>query len=210
MKHLPLERLVIASNNANKLREIRSLLSGLKISLQSQKEFHVTGVTETGLTFVENAILKARNACLHSGLPAISDDSGIEVDALDGAPGVHSADYAGVGATDAANRNKLLGELAQTPADERTARFQCVVVLLHHSADPMPLVCHGTWEGQLLTEPRGKHGFGYDPIFYVPTHDCSAAELELREKNRLSHRGQALGALIKILQQRAAGVQASI
>lgn len=192
-------RIVIASSNSGKLSELRSLLGGFEITPVPQAEFRVPIPPETGLSFAENAILKARNACCHSGLPALADDSGIEVDALDGAPGIHSARFAGKDASDADNRDKLLREMLDV--DQRRARFQCVLVLMRHAKDPVPLICQGTWEGRLLTAPRGEKGFGYDPIFYVPTHQCSAAELEPAVKNQLSHRGQALRILVKALSQ---------
>jgi XTP/dITP diphosphohydrolase len=168
----------------------------------SQGELSVPDIEETGLSFVENAILKARNAARHTGLAAIADDSGIEVDALNGAPGIYSARYAGAGAGDGANVTKLLRELAAVPAELRTARFQCVIVYLRHALDPTPLICQGTWEGRVLYEPRGTNGFGYDPVFYVPTHDCASAELPPEIKNRLSHRGQAMARLLAALRPR--------
>jgi len=183
---------VVASNNAGKVREINQLLEGTGIRVVPQGDFGVPEAEETGLTFVENAILKARNAAQHSGLPAIADDSGIEVDALHGAPGIHSARYAGPGSSDEDNVGKLLHALESVPEAERGARFQCVLVYLRHASDPTPLICQGTWEGRILEAPRGENGFGYDPVFYVPTHGCSAAELDPGIKNKLSHRGQAL------------------
>jgi XTP/dITP diphosphohydrolase len=186
------EAIVLASNNAGKVREINQLLAGTGIRVVPQGDFGVPEAEETGLTFVENAILKARNAAQHSGLPAIADDSGIEVDALHGAPGIHSARYAGPGSSDADNLGKLLHALESVPEAERGARFQCVLVYLRHASDPTPLICQGTWEGRILEAPRGENGFGYDPVFYVPTHGCSAAELDPAIKNELSHRGQAL------------------
>jgi len=186
------EAIVLASNNAGKVREINQLLEGTGIRVVPQGDFGVPEAEETGLTFVENAILKARNAAQHSGLPAIADDSGIEVDALHGAPGIHSARYAGPGSSDEDNVGKLLHALESVPEAERGARFQCVLVYLRHASDPTPLICQGTWEGRILEAPRGENGFGYDPVFYVPTHGCSAAELHPAIKNKLSHRGQAL------------------
>jgi len=186
------EAIVVASNNAGKVREINQLLEGTGIRVVPQGDFGVPEAEETGLTFVENAILKARNAAQHSGLPAIADDSGIEVDALHGAPGIHSARYAGPGSSDEDNVGKLLHALESVPEAERGARFQCVLVYLRHASDPTPLICQGTWEGRILEAPRGENGFGYDPVFYVPTHGCSAAELDPGIKNKLSHRGQAL------------------
>jgi len=193
--------IVLASSNRGKVREINQLLSGLDLQVRQQGEFGVTDVEETGLTFVENAILKARNASSHTGLPAIADDSGLEVDILNGAPGIYSARYAGSGASDQANLEKLLETLKEVPEAQRSARFQCLLVFLRHAADPTPLICQGTWEGHILFAPRGKHGFGYDPVFYVPTHDCSSAELPPEVKNSLSHRGQALRKLVAALQQ---------
>jgi XTP/dITP diphosphohydrolase len=197
----PPKDLVLASNNPGKAREIGQLLAGRQVHVRPQSDFGVPEAEETGLTFVENAILKARNAALHSGLPAIADDSGIEVDALHGAPGIYSARYAGTGADDAANNAKLLQALAEVPEAERTARFQCVMVYLRHAEDPTPLICQGTWEGRILQAPQGDHGFGYDPLFLVPDQGCSAAELAPEVKNRLSHRGQALRQLLAALSQ---------
>lgn len=193
------ESIVLASNNPGKVREFSQLLADARIRVIPQGELGVSEVAETGLTFVENAILKARNAAAHSGLAALADDSGIEVDALQGGPGIYSARYAGGGATDADNLTKLLIELDAVADDERTARYQCVLVYLRHPQDPTPLICQGTWEGLILRAPRGAQGFGYDPIFLVPTHGCSAAELDPVEKNRLSHRGQALRRLHDLL-----------
>jgi XTP/dITP diphosphohydrolase len=196
-----MKQVVLASSNPGKVREINELLADLALNVVPQSEYGVTDAEETGLTFVENAILKARNAALHTGLPAIADDSGIEVDALNGAPGIYSARYAGTGAGDRANLEKLLAELAGVPEEKRTARFQCLMVYLRHAHDPVPLICQGTWEGRILLAPRGDNGFGYDPVFYVPTHDCSSAELPPEIKNTLSHRGQALRNLLATLQQ---------
>ena len=195
-----ISRFVLASGNKGKLREINQLLSGLHIEAMPQTEFNVPDVEETGLTFVENAIIKARNAAEHSGLPALADDSGIEVDVLNGEPGIYSARYSGKGASDQDNLNKLLDALKDVPEAQRTARFQCVMVYMAHASDPTPLICQGTWEGRILHKPRGDNGFGYDPVFYVPTHDCSAAELESDVKNQLSHRGQALKKFLALLQ----------
>ncbi|MCI0505592.1 MAG: XTP/dITP diphosphatase [Gammaproteobacteria bacterium] len=196
-----ISRFVLASGNKGKLREINQLLSGLHIEAIPQTEFAVPDVEETGLTFVENAIIKARNAAGHSGLPALADDSGIEVDALNGEPGIYSARYAGKGASDRDNLEKLLEALKDVPDEQRTARFQCVMVYMAHAKDPTPLICQGAWEGRILHEPRGESGFGYDPVFYVPTHHCSAAELKPHVKNQLSHRGQALKKFLALMQQ---------
>jgi XTP/dITP diphosphohydrolase len=199
------KQVVLASSNPGKVREIHQLLAELDLDVVPQSEFGVIEAEETGLSFVENAILKARNAALHTGRPAIADDSGIEVDALNGAPGIYSARYAGVGAGDQANLEKLLADLADVAEEQRTARFQCLMVYLRHAHDPVPLICQGTWEGRILFAPRGDNGFGYDPVFHVPTHDCSSAELPSEIKNALSHRGQALRKLLSAL--REAGIR---
>jgi len=198
-----MKRIVLATGNTGKVREINELLAGLDIAVEPQSGFGVPDAEETGLSFVENALIKARNAAHHTGLPAIADDSGLEVDALAGAPGIYSSRYAGDAVTDRDNVEKLLRELADVPEVQRGARFQCVMVYLRHAADPTPVICQGTWEGRILTSPRGNNGFGYDPVFYVPTHDCAAAELSPEIKNRLSHRGQALRALIARLRGQA-------
>jgi XTP/dITP diphosphohydrolase len=199
------KQVVLASSNPGKVREIHQLLAELDLDVEPQGAFGVDDAEETGLSFVENAILKARNAALHTGLPAIADDSGIEVDALNGAPGIYSARYAGVGAGDQANLEKLLAALTDAEEARRTARFQCLMVYLRHAHDPTPLICQGTWEGRILFAPRGENGFGYDPVFYVPTHNCSSAELPPETKNALSHRGQALRKLVAAL--REAGIR---
>jgi len=191
--------IVLASNNPGKVREFNALLAGHHTEVVPQSNFQVPDAEETGLTFVENALIKARNAALHTGLAAIADDSGIEVDALNGAPGIYSARYAGKGATDQANLEKLLLDLSDVPESERTARFQCLMVFLRHANDPTPLIFQGTWEGRILFTPRGTQGFGYDPVFFVPTHNCSSAELPPETKNTLSHRGQALRKLVAAL-----------
>ena len=193
------QTVVLASNNAGKLREIHQLLAPLDRNVVPQAEYQVTEVEETGLTFVENAIIKARHAAESTKLPAIADDSGLEVDALNGQPGIYSARYAGANASDADNVNKLLGELKDVPEQERLARFRCVIVYMHHALDPTPIICQGSWEGVILSTPQGENGFGYDPIFYVPSEKCSAAELPTEVKNRLSHRGQALQQLVAAL-----------
>jgi len=194
------ERIVLASNNAGKVREFGQLLAESHIQVIPQNQFGVAEADETGLSFVENAILKARNAAAHSGLAAIADDSGLEVDALDGAPGIYSARFAGVGAGDAANLAKLLADIEGVEETRRTARFQCLMVYMRHAADPTPVICQGTWEGRILFEPRGANGFGYDPVFLVPHLGRSAAELDSDTKNALSHRGQALRRLVAYLQ----------
>jgi XTP/dITP diphosphohydrolase len=194
-----MKRVVLASNNAGKLRELKALLEPLRVEVITQSDLNVPDVPETGTTFVENAIIKARNASQHTGLPAIADDSGIEVDALNGEPGVYSARFSGANATDATNNVLLLERLDGVPDEERTARYRAVIVYMRHAADPFPLICTGTWEGRIATEPRGEQGFGYDPYFYVPTHGCHSAELAPEEKNRVSHRGQALRELVEAL-----------
>lgn len=191
--------IVLASNNIGKLREIQQLLEKLSIQVIPQSEFNVPDIQENALTFVENAILKARCAAKYSGLSAIADDSGLEVDALNGTPGIYSARFAGKNATDQENRAKLLYELKDIPEENRTARFQCVIVYLRHFKDPTPIIAQGTWQGRILFHEQGKNGFGYDPLFFVPTHNCSAAELPMDIKNQISHRGRALKRLIEYI-----------
>jgi len=191
--------IVLASDNAGKLREISQLLTPLDIEVAPQSRFAVSGAEETGATFLENALLKARRTAQYSGRPTIADDSGLEVDALGGAPGIHSARYAGLGATDAANVEKLLAALRHIPDAARTARFQCVMVYLREAQDPDPVVARGTWNGRIAAGARGANGFGYDPVFFVPERGCTSAELSPDEKNRLSHRGQALRTLIEAI-----------
>ena len=188
-------QLVLASGNAGKLAELRELLDGLDIVLRAQSEFGVEDADETGHTFVENAILKARHAARATGLPALGDDSGLCVDALDGAPGLYSARYSGVHGDAAGNIAKLLGALHAVPEAARTARFVCVLALLRHADDPQPLIAEGVWEGRILEAPRGAGGFGYDPVFFDPARGQGAAEMEAVLKNRISHRGLALDAL---------------
>ena len=188
-------RIVLATGNEGKVRELSELLAARDISIVPQSDFAVPEADETGLTFVENAIIKARNAAAHTGLPAIADDSGLEVDYLNGAPGIFSARYAG-DAGSAANNAKLLAALDGVPEAQRSARFQCVLVYLRQPDDPTPILCQGTWEGRILTAQRGDAGFGYDPLFYVADEGCSAAELTGERKNELSHRGQALRCLL--------------
>jgi XTP/dITP diphosphohydrolase len=195
------EKIVLASGNAGKVREINQLLAQQQIQVIPQSEFDTPEAEETGLTFVENAILKARNAARHSGLPAIADDSGIEVDALKGAPGIYSARFAGPACDDQANNEKLLADLKDVEDEARTARFQCVLVYLRHADDPTPIICQGTWEGRILHAEQGVNGFGYDPLFLVPEHGCSSAELTPEQKNVLSHRGQALRKLMAALSE---------
>ena len=190
---------VLASGNAGKLRELDKVLAPLDVSLQPQAQFNVPDAEETGLSFVENAIIKARAAAQHTGLPAIADDSGIEVDHLNGAPGIYSARYSGAG--DEANNVLLLQELGEIPEEQRSARFQCVLVYMRHAMDPVPLICQGSWEGFILSEARGENGFGYDPLFYLPDYQCSSAQLDPSIKNRISHRAKASRLLFDALRQ---------
>jgi XTP/dITP diphosphohydrolase len=194
-----MQKIVLASGNAGKLSEFKQILTQKQVDLIPQSQFSVTDADETGLSFVENALIKARHACVATGLPAIADDSGIEVDALNGEPGIYSARYAGASGSGADNENniKLLQELEQVAEADRTARFQCVIVFMRHAADPMPLICQGTWEGRILREASGTNGFGYDPLFYVSSHGCASAELDAEVKNSISHRGQALRRLMQ-------------
>lgn len=192
-------QIVLASNNQGKVREIGQMLAELELEVVPQSTFNIEDAEETGLTFVENAIIKARHASAAAGLPAIADDSGLEVDALNGAPGIYSARYAGKGASDEQNLQKLLNELENIPEAERTARFQCLMVYMRHAQDPTPIICQGTWEGIITMEPRGDNGFGYDPVFFVPGHQCTSAQLAPKVKNQLSHRGQALCLLVEAL-----------
>ena len=193
------QSVVLASGNTGKLRELAEVLAPLGLTLKPQSQFEVQEVEENGLSFVENALIKARAAAQHTGFPAIADDSGLEVDFLNGAPGIHSARYSGAG--DEANNAKLLTALGDLSKDQRGARFHCVLVYLRHALDPTPLVCHGSWEGSILFEPHGENGFGYDPLFYVPEHECSSAELDPSIKNRISHRAKASTLLFEALRQ---------
>jgi len=194
-----MQKIVLASGNQGKLVELQAILAEKDVQLIPQSEFSVSDVEETGLSFVENALIKARHACIETGLPAIADDSGIEVDALNGEPGIYSARYAGSSGADADKDNnaKLLSELEQVDEEKRSARFQCVIAYLRHENDPMPLICQGTWEGRILFSESGVNGFGYDPLFYVPTHECASAQLDADTKNSISHRGQALRQLLR-------------
>jgi XTP/dITP diphosphohydrolase len=185
-------RLILATGNAGKVREMNHILAPLACEVVPQTSLGVPEAEETGLTFVENAIIKARNAAQHSGLPALADDSGLAVDYLHGAPGIYSSRYAGTNASDSDNVAKLLASLRDVPDAQRTARFICVIVYLRNAEDPTPLICQGSWEGSILHSPRGQNGFGYDPVFLVPTHQCASAELPADVKNKLSHRAQAL------------------
>ena len=196
-----MDTLVLASGNRKKLDEMRAILEPLTLKVVPQSDFQVPEAEETGLTFVENAILKARNAAAHTGLPAIADDSGLEVDALNGAPGIYSARFSGADASDAKNNALLIDMLGDLPDAPRTARYQAVLVLMRHPDDPTPLICQGTWEGEILLAPRGNGGFGYDPHFLIPELGVTAAEMEPAEKNRISHRGRALKALMDALRE---------
>lgn len=193
------DKIVLASGNAGKLNEFQQLLVDCDIEVIPQSDFSVPEVEETGRTFVENAILKARCASHYSGLPAIADDSGLEVDHLKGAPGIYSARFSGEDATDIRNNQKLLELMQDVPEEQRTARFQCLLVYLRHPDDPTPLICQGTWEGRILFEPQGENGFGYDPLFLVPEHNCASAELPKIVKNQISHRGKAMAQLLEQL-----------
>lgn len=195
------EKIVLASGNKKKVVELEALLAPWHIDVIPQSQFDFEEAEENGLSFVENAIIKARHACQQTGLPAIADDSGLEVDALQGQPGIYSARYAGVNASDADNNAKLLTALEGVAEQQRTARFQCVLVYMRHAADPTPLICQGSWEGAILAEPRGEAGFGYDPLFWVPEANCASAELTPMQKAALSHRGKAL----RLLEQAFAG-----
>lgn len=196
-----MKKIVLATGNQGKVREMADLLADFGFDVVAQSEFNVSEVAETGTTFIENAIIKARHAAKETGLPAIADDSGLEVDALDGAPGVYSARYAGEHATDQQNLAKLLDTMKDVPEAQRTARFHCVLVLMRHENDPTPLVCHGSWEGRILTQAHGSNGFGYDPIFFVPEDNCASAQLEPARKKQLSHRGQALKKLFQAIEE---------
>jgi len=191
------KNIVIASGNKGKLREIEQVVTPLGFSITPQTALGITDADETGLTFIENALIKARHAATITQQPALADDSGLEVDFLQGQPGIYSSRYAGTDASDSDNVSKLLQALEGVPEQQRTARFQCVIVYLRHANDPTPIICQGSWEGRIATAPAGESGFGYDPVFYVPSEQCVAAELTADTKNKLSHRGKALAALIE-------------
>ena len=194
-----MQKVVLATGNAGKVRELASLLRDFGLDIVAQTDLGVESAEETGLTFIENAILKARHAAAITGLPAIADDSGLAVDALGGAPGIYSARYAGVDASDRQNLEKLLVALNDVPGEQRQAQFHCVLVYLRHADDPTPLVFHGVWPGEITRAPAGEGGFGYDPIFYVPSEGKTAAELTREEKSAISHRGQALKQLLEAM-----------
>lgn len=191
-----MQKIVLATNNQGKVNELQNLLADAGFNVVAQKEFNVPEVDETGLTFIENAILKARHTAKFTKLPAIADDSGLVVNALGGAPGIYSARYAGEHGNDASNNQKLLQELKNVPSEKRTAYFYCALAFMRHENDPTPIICLGKWDGIILNEIRGEGGFGYDPLFYVPELNCSAAELTKEHKSQISHRGQALKQLI--------------
>ncbi|MFT2111823.1 RdgB/HAM1 family non-canonical purine NTP pyrophosphatase [Marinomonas sp. 2405UD68-3] len=195
--------IVLASNNKGKIAEFNQLLSPLGYDVKPQGEYQVEEAVEDGLTFIENAILKARNACAQTGLPALADDSGLEVDFLNGAPGIYSARFAGEHGNNLANNQLLLEKLAGVPTLERSARFHCVLAYMRHKDDPTPIVVHGSWEGRILEDLEGEAGFGYDPVFFVPACGCSAASLPKEIKNAISHRAQALTQLLTHLTSKA-------
>ena len=196
-----MKKIVLASGNAGKVRELNHMMAGFEVEIVSQTQFKIAEAIEDGLSFVENAIIKARHAAKLTGLPAIADDSGIEVDALNHAPGLYSARYSGEGANDQKNNDKMLRELTGVPEAKRTARYQCVLVFMRDGNDPMPMIAQGSLEGRILESPRGMGGFGYDPIFWLPDHGCAAAEITLDEKNKISHRAKAMQVLLQQLKQ---------
>lgn len=196
-----MSKIVLATGNQGKVKEMADLLSDFGFNVSAQSEFNVSDVEETGTTFIENAIIKARHAAKETGMAAIADDSGLEVDYLKGAPGVYSARYAGNEATDQQNLEKLLEAMKGVPEPLRTARFHCVLVLMKHENDPTPLVCHGKWEGRITTQAHGENGFGYDPIFWLEEQQCTSAQFEATQKKQHSHRGQALKKLFAALKE---------
>ena len=194
-----MKKLVLASSNPGKLRELSALLDESRYKIIPQADFNVPGVAETGTTFVENAIIKARHAAQFTGLAALADDSGIVIDALNGEPGVHSARFSGSDASDESNNILLVEKLRSVPEAQRSARYQAVIVYMRNAVDPSPIICEGSWEGIIVLEAKGSGGFGYDPYFYLPDYGCTSAELSADEKNRISHRGQALRLLLEKL-----------
>ena len=205
-----MKNIIIASNNQGKITEFEHQFSGHEgISIIGQQQLSVQEVPETGHTFVENALIKARNAARCSGMPAIADDSGIMVDALNGAPGIYSARFGGANTTDQNNNEKLLLAMEDIPSGQRSAYYTCVLVFLRNPMDPSPIICQGVWHGEILQTPRGDSGFGYDPLFYIPELDCSAAELSKEQKNQLSHRGRAMRELIPQIEQALAHIPAA-
>ena len=197
-----MQSLILASGNPGKLKEFQQLLAGAGFKVQPQSDYDVPECDETGLTFIENAILKARNACIYTGLPSIADDSGLAVDALNGAPGIYSSRFGGSDATDNDNNQLLLEKMRLVPDELRGARFHCVLAFMRHENDPTPMICHGSWEGKILKGASGTNGFGYDPLFYLSEHKCTSAELEPAEKNRLSHRARAMDLLLNQMQNK--------
>ena len=194
-----MQKIVLASSNSGKLREIQQVLKHLNLQLLPQWEFDISDADETGLSFIENAIIKARHASAISGLPTLADDSGLEVDVLQGRPGIYSSRYAGDMATDADNVKKLLSDMEGIESLRRSARFQCVLAFIRYPEDPTPIIAQGSWDGFILEETRGQKGFGYDPVFYIPEHQCAAAELDPEIKNQHSHRASALKKLVKLM-----------
>jgi XTP/dITP diphosphohydrolase len=192
-----MQKIVLATNNQGKVNELQALLANAGFDIIAQSQFNVPDADETGLTFIENALLKARHASKFTGLPAIADDSGLSVDALKGQPGIYSARYAGEHGNDKSNNQKLLDALQNVPKEKRTAYFYCVLVFMRNESDPTPIICLGKWQGLILNEAQGEGGFGYDPIFYIPELNFTAAQLSKEHKNQISHRGQALKQLIK-------------
>ncbi len=192
-------KVTLASSNKGKLAEFQQLLSGLNFDVVPQSEFQVPDAIENGLSFVENAIIKARHASKLTGLPAIADDSGLEVDILNGAPGIYSSRFSGENATDEKNNQRLLSLLQEAEENERTGRFQCLLVYMRRPEDPTPIICQGTWEGLITLSPEGESGFGYDPLFYIPEFGCTSAQLEKTQKNKVSHRGKAMAQLLEKL-----------
>ncbi len=195
-------KIVLASNNVGKLREFTDMFSSAGINIIPQGKFNVEDAIEDGLSFVENAIIKARHACKETQLPAIADDSGLEIDALNGEPGIYSARYSGQHGEDKAHNALVLEKMAGLPQEKRSARFQCVLAFMRHESDPTPLICQASWDGYILEEERGTNGFGYDPLFWVPEKHCSSAELSKEVKNAMSHRGKALALLLAAFQER--------
>ena len=196
-----MSKVVLATGNPGKVREMSALLAEFGLEVLPQSNFNIVEADETGTTFIENAIIKAKHAAALTGLPAIADDSGLAVDALQGVPGIYSARYAGVDASDRDNLLKLLDALKGVPTAQRTARFHCVLVYMTHAEDPTPLVCHGSWDGMITEQPSGEDGFGYDPIFFVESEGCTSAELTKQRKSELSHRGQALTKLLAAMHE---------
>jgi XTP/dITP diphosphohydrolase len=195
-------KIILASNNKGKLREFNDMFANADINIIPQGEFNVEDAIEDGLSFVENAIIKARHACKKTNLPAIADDSGLEIDVLNGAPGIYSARYSGEHGNDRAHNQLVLDQLTGLEQSKRTARFQCVLAFMRHAEDPAPLICQASWEGLILEAERGSNGFGYDPLFWISGHECSSAELPKEVKNGLSHRGKALQLLLTALKEK--------